>query len=46
LQEGTFRRAGSNQEIKASARINAASNRNIEKAIKDGVFREDLFYLS
>ncbi len=44
LQEGTFRRVGSNQEIKASARIIAASNRNIEKAIKDGVFREDLFY--
>jgi DNA-binding NtrC family response regulator len=45
LQEGTLRRVGSNQEIKVSARIVAASNRNIEKAIKDGVFREDLFYL-
>src|SRR5262245_2875879 len=44
LQEGTFRRVGSNHEIKASARVIAASNRNIEKAIKDGVFREDLFY--
>jgi DNA-binding NtrC family response regulator len=44
LQEGTFRRVGSNHEIKASARIIAASNRNIEKAIKDGIFREDLFY--
>jgi len=44
LQEGMFRRVGSNQEIKASARIIAASNRNIEKAIKDGIFREDLFY--
>jgi len=44
LQEGTFRRVGSNQELKATARIIAASNRNIEKAIKDGIFREDLFY--
>jgi len=44
LQEGTFRRVGSNKEIKASARVIAASNRNIEKAIKDGIFREDLFY--
>src|SRR5262245_8195929 len=44
LQEGTFRRVGSTHEIKASARIIAASNRNIEKAIKDGIFREDLFY--
>jgi two-component system NtrC family response regulator len=44
LQEGTFRRVGSNQEIKASARIVAPSNRNIERAIKDSAFREDLFY--
>jgi DNA-binding NtrC family response regulator len=44
LQEGTFRRVGSNQEIKATARIIAASNRDIETAIKDGAFREDLFY--
>jgi DNA-binding NtrC family response regulator len=44
LQEGTFRRVGSNQEIRVNARIIAASNRNIEKAIKDGIFREDLFY--
>lgn len=44
LQEGTLRRVGSNQEIRVNARIVAASNRNIEKAIKDGVFREDLYY--
>jgi len=44
LQEGTFRRVGSNHEIRASARVIAASNRNIEKAIKGGLFREDLFY--
>jgi DNA-binding NtrC family response regulator len=44
LQEGTLRRVGSNQEIRVNARIIAASNRNIEKAIKDGAFREDLFY--
>ncbi|MGE0131481.1 MAG: sigma-54-dependent transcriptional regulator [Blastocatellales bacterium] len=44
LQEGTFRRVGSNQEIKATARIIAASNHNIEKAIQEGIFREDLFY--
>ncbi|MBO0859661.1 MAG: sigma-54-dependent Fis family transcriptional regulator [Chloracidobacterium sp.] len=44
LQEGTLRRVGANQEIRVNARIVAASNRNIEKAIKDGVFREDLYY--
>jgi transcriptional regulator with GAF, ATPase, and Fis domain len=44
LQEGAIRRVGSNQEIKVTARVIAASNRNIEKAIMDGSFREDLFY--
>ncbi|MGH9837984.1 MAG: sigma-54-dependent transcriptional regulator [Blastocatellia bacterium] len=44
LQEGTIRRVGSNQETKVTARVIAASNRNIEKAIADGSFREDLFY--
>lgn len=44
LQEGTFRRVGGNREIPASARIIAASNRDIEKAIKEGIFREDLYY--
>jgi len=44
LQEGTIRRVGSNQEIKVTARVVAASNREIEKAIKDGDFREDLFF--
>jgi len=44
LQEGAIRRVGSNHDIKVTARVIAASNRNIEKAIKDGIFREDLFY--
>jgi DNA-binding NtrC family response regulator len=44
LQEGTIRRVGSNHDIKVTARVIAASNRNIEKAIKEGSFREDLFY--
>ena len=44
LQEGAIRRVGSNLEIKVTARVIAASNRNIERAIADGSFREDLFY--
>lgn len=44
LQEKSFIPVGSNREIKTSARIIAATNRNLEKMIQDGHFREDLFY--
>lgn len=44
LQEGVIRRVGSNQEIKVTARVIAASNKDVEKAVKEGSFREDLFY--
>lgn len=44
LQEGTIRHVGSTREVKVTARVIAASNRNIEKAVADGTFREDLFY--
>lgn len=44
LQEGEIRRVGSNQNRKVNARIIAATNRNLEQEIKDGIFREDLFY--
>ncbi len=44
LQERTFERIGSNKSIKADVRIVAATHRNLEQAIKDGKFREDLFY--
>lgn len=44
LQEGTMRRVGSNQEIKVTARVIAASNRDLQKAVKEGIFREDLLY--
>jgi len=43
LQEGVIRRVGSNQEIKVTARVIAASSRDIERAVKDGDFREALF---
>jgi two-component system response regulator AtoC len=35
---------GSNREVKSNARIIAATNRNLEKAIEEARFREDLFY--
>ncbi|HEV2319610.1 MAG TPA: sigma-54 dependent transcriptional regulator [Verrucomicrobiae bacterium] len=43
-QDGRFQRVGSNKEIQTSARIIAASNRNLEDEVKAGRFREDLFY--
>ena len=43
-QDGRFQRIGSSAEIRANARIVAASNRNLEEEVKSGRFREDLFY--
>ena len=44
LQERTFERVGSNKTIKADVRIVAATHRQLEQAIADGKFREDLYY--
>ena len=44
LQEGEFERIGSNQTRTTDVRVIAATNRNLEQAIEDGVFRSDLFY--
>ncbi len=44
LQEREFERVGGNQTIKTDVRVIAATNRDIEQAIKDGKFREDLYY--
>jgi two-component system nitrogen regulation response regulator GlnG len=44
LQEGTFYRVGGEKEVKVDVRIIAATNRNLEKMVKEGKFREDLYY--
>lgn len=44
LQERQFRRVGGRQFINVDVRLIAATNRNIEKVVQDGRFREDLFY--
>ena len=44
LQERVITRIGGNEPIKVDARIIAASNRNLQDHIKEGRFREDLFY--
>jgi len=43
-QNGTFQRVGANREIRTNARILAASNKHLEDEVKNGRFREDLFY--
>ncbi len=43
-QDGLFTRVGSNRELQTNARILAATNRNLDEAVKAGRFREDLFY--
>ncbi len=44
LQEGEFCRVGSNQTLKTDVRVLAATNKNLEKEVEAGNFREDLFY--
>jgi DNA-binding NtrC family response regulator len=44
LQEGEFNKVGSPATTKVNVRIIAATNRNLEKAMTDNSFREDLFY--
>ncbi len=44
LQEKTFERIGGNQNIKVDTRIIAATSLNIEQAVEEKKFREDLFY--
>jgi transcriptional regulator with GAF, ATPase, and Fis domain len=44
LQEREFQRLGGTRVLRTDARIVAATNRNLEKAIANGQFREDLYY--
>jgi len=44
LQFGQFERLGSSRTLSAKVRIIAASNRDLEKMVQEGRFREDLFY--
>jgi two-component system, NtrC family, response regulator AtoC len=44
LQERSARPLGGNREVLYDVRIVAATNRNLEKQVKDGLFREDLYY--
>ncbi len=44
LQDGSFTPVGSSQGRKSNVRVLAATNRDLAKMVKDGTFREDLFY--
>ena len=44
LQEREFERVGGTKTLKSNGRTVAATNRNLDKAIEQGEFREDLFY--
>src|SRR5579885_1251659 len=44
IEEQTLRRLGGSAEIQLDVRVLAASNRDLEEALRDGALREDLFY--
>jgi two-component system response regulator AtoC len=44
IEEKTFRRVGGTKDIQVDVRIIAATNRDLEKLVKEGAFREDLYF--
>lgn len=44
LQEGTFRRVGSNKDLRSSFRLISATNRPLDESVKKGKLREDFYH--
>jgi len=44
LQEQQFERVGGDETLQVNVRVIAATNRNLEKEVRNGAFRADLFY--
>ena len=44
LQEREFERVGGTRTIKVDIRLVTATNKNLEEAVNDGTFRQDLYY--
>jgi DNA-binding NtrC family response regulator len=44
LQDGEFERIGGEEKVKVNVRVIAATNKNLEEYIRQGLFRDDLYY--
>jgi two-component system response regulator AtoC len=44
LQDGVFSRLGSGRDIRVDVRVIASTNKELERAVREGAFREDLYY--
>ncbi len=44
LQDGTFYRVGGHQQLKANVRVIAATHHDLERSVREGIFREDLYH--
>ncbi|GFP23643.1 two-component system, NtrC family, nitrogen regulation response regulator GlnG [Candidatus Hakubella thermalkaliphila] len=44
IQDGEFTRLGGKEPVRVDVRLIAATNKNLEVAIQEGKFREDLYY--
>jgi DNA-binding NtrC family response regulator len=44
LDPGVFERVGGNQQLKTDARLIAATNKSLDKMVREGKFRDDLYY--
>lgn len=44
LNDGTFRRVGEEHEVKVDVRVICATQKNLLELVKEGKFREDLYY--
>ncbi|NIS24156.1 PAS domain S-box protein [candidate division KSB1 bacterium] len=44
LEEGEFLKLGSSKTVKVNVRVIAATNRNLRQMVRDGTFRDDLYY--
>lgn len=44
IEDKTFKRIGGTKDVKVDVRVVAATNRNLEDAVRNGFFREDLYY--